>query len=539
MTETNHRKLLAGPYDLAVVGGGINGAGIAYDASRRGKSVVLLEKGDFAHGASSQTSKMLHGGIRYLEQFHFGLVFEALRERYRLLKLAPHLAKTHSFVIPVYEGTRRGPRMIRLGLFLYNVLALGRNVGHARFLSREEVRSRVPELLDNGLVGGGLYYDVVMDDARLCLANAIGVAELATPPGRAAALNYADVSEVRPGTPCTLRVTDRLNGAEHRIYAHQVVRALGPWTEPKHLVPSKGVHLVLPQFPMEEGLLLSHPKDGRVFFLVPWQHRTLIGTTESLHNDSPDNLQVEPEEMRYLLDEVQRLFPNIKIGASDVLGTFAGVRPLAKSRSFFGRRRPGSVSRVHRIVKEENVLSVFGGKYTTYRAVAKQVVDTLFPGTRCSTHRIPIPGGEGGNWQSFADKYGPWSGNIEQAQVERLYSRYGTRALDILKRWQVDSELAQPITAGVSETRAEVVYGIESEFVAYPVDFLARRTTLRLQQDEWQSVYDAVESLIREHAPVVPAGLSAARDRYFAARQWEEHLRAGETRGVDAPDMSR
>ena len=176
------RQILEGPYDLAVVGGGINGCGIAHDACRRGKSVILLEREDFSYGTSSQSSKMLHGGLRYLEQFHFGLVFEALRERRLLLRLAPHLCRPQEFVIPIYEGDRRGPGIIRLGLMLYNLLCLGRNVGRGRLMDRAEVLTRVPELLQDGLVAGGLYYDVVMDDARLCLANVLAAQEAASTP---------------------------------------------------------------------------------------------------------------------------------------------------------------------------------------------------------------------------------------------------------------------------------------------------------------------------------------------------------------------
>ncbi len=517
---------------MAVVGGGINGAAIAHDAARRGKSVVLLEKDDFAQGTSSRSSKMLHGGIRYLEQLHLGLVFEALRERGLQLRLAPHLSRPQSFVIPVYAGARRGPWLIRLGLVLYDVLALGRRIGRSRFMTKEEVLERVPSLLPDGLLGGGLYHDAVMDDARLCLANVIAAAETDPSGVRVVTRNYVEVLRIRPGSPNSLAVRDRVTGEEQSISARHVVRALGPWTEPGQLAPSKGVHLVLPPFPMKDGVLITHSRDGRVFFLIPWEGRTVIGTTETPFSGPLEELRVTREEVAYLLQEVRRLFPRLSLGETDILATFAGVRPLARSSRRFGRKGLGSVSRVHRIVQEGSVLSVFGGKYTTYRRVAREVTDRLFPGTSCATHRQPLPGGEAGSWESYLKRPpGTRAARLAGGELRRLYHRYGTRLEAVLEQADADASLGSPLVDGIAETGAEVVHGILREFVVYPEDFLSRRTTLRYSQGGGRAAYDAVAELIRRYSPALPPDLEEARERYFAALEWEDGLRGARASG--------
>ena len=526
-TSNTRPPLVEGPFDLVVVGGGINGTAIARDAALRGKSVVLVEKDDFAQGTSSRSSKMAHGGIRYLEQLRIGLVYEALRERHYLLKLAPHLVRPQAFVLPVYAGSKRGPRMIRLGLFLYDKLALGRRPGKCRFLSQAEVLQRIPALRADGLLGGGLYFDAVMDDARLVVANVLAAREEArTRPDEVVLRNYTELVSVEPGSPSRVTVRDRLTGQISCVHAHQVVKALGPWTDRERLVPSKGAHIVLPAFPMPDGLLLTHSKDGRVFFLVPWLGRAVIGTTETAFEGSPDGLRVEMDEVAYLLEEVRRLFPGVQVSSRDLLGTFAGIRPLARESGFFRGSSPGAVSRIHKIVEEaEGVLSVFGGKYTTYRAVAKEVVDRAFPGTDCTTHRRPLPGGESGDWSEYQRALEPALQKRPLAEIERLFHRHGSRLKDVIELAGSTPGLDERLSPAHAEMRAEAAYCVLKELVVYPEDFLARRTSLRYTQDGGRSAYDAVEQVIRDHASVVPPDLEAARRRYFEALDWEDKLR--------------
>jgi glycerol-3-phosphate dehydrogenase len=519
--------LLPGPFDLAVIGGGINGAGIARDAALRGKTVVLLERGDFGSGTSSRSSKMVHGGIRYLEQLRLGLVHEALRERSTLIRIAPHLVKPQSFVLPFYEGARRSARTLKLGLRLYDLLALGRRIGKSRGLDRDEVIARVPGIRAEGLAGGGIYHDGIMDDARLVLANILACGEVpGAPPGSVVVRSYAEAASVRPGSPAAILVRDRVTGEESEVLAHRVVRAAGPWTDPSHLVRSKGVHLVLPSFPGRDGLLLTHSKDGRVFFCVPWLGRTVVGTTETPFDGSLDALEVEREEAAYLLEEVRRVLPGLEASGRHILGPFAGVRPLARAAGWFRSGHPGSVSRVHRIVEDAGgVLSVFGGKYTTYRAVAKEVCDRLYPASPCSTARLPLPGGEGGPWSEFRTGADAEIARIGDAEALRLFEIYGARMLEVLRLAAAEPGLAARLSPEHPTTRAEAVYGVLREHVTYPEDFLARRASLRFTPDGGRSAYDAVEEIIRARSSAIPRDLAAARERYFAEIEREDRLR--------------
>lgn len=526
-----------GPFDLAIVGGGINGAAIARDAVLRELSVCLLEKEDFAYGTSSRSSKMLHGGIRYLEQAQLGLVFESLKERALQLRLAPHLSSPQSFVIPAYQGASRGLRWIRAGLFLYDLLAAGRRLGKARALKPKEVIERVPGLRREGLLGGGLYFDAVMDDARLCLLNVLDARDAAGAAGRLEMRNYAEVLGIRPTSPLSLEVHDRILNRTCRILAHRAVRAVGPWTGSDAggrplLVPSKGVHLVLPALgpagQPPHGLLLTHPQDQRPFFVIPWRGKTVVGTTETPFCGSPDRLRVEPKEVEYLLGELKRLLPDSGLSPRQILATFAGVRPLAASRFQFGE--PGKISRKHRIVDSgDGIVTLVGGKYTTYRAIAAEVLNRLFPGTAATTHRRPLPGGEEGGWEKYRLEGGrPWIERFGEPLVERLFNRYGCRLGAVLGMVQEDPTLGEPLAAGYSEIRAEVVYGVLEEEVRYPADFLARRTDLRFEKGNGAAAYQEVERLIQKHAEPLgplPPDLDPARERYLEELRWEDVLR--------------
>jgi glycerol-3-phosphate dehydrogenase len=535
--DSNHRSPLPeGPFDLAVIGGGINGAAIARDAILRGLTVCLLEKGDFAGGTSSRTSKMIHGGIRYLEQLQFGLVFEALRERALLLSLAPHLVRPQSFVIPIYRGARRGPRWIKLGLTLYDALAIGRRIAPARMLGPAEAVAMVPGLRGGDLAAAGVYHDGVMDDARLCLANVLDAREAGG--GRFFFRNHTEVLERRPTAPISLAVRDRITGRESVLLSHRVVKAVGPWTDldgqaEPILIPSKGIHIVLPAIEDlvpgprpsgNQGLLLTHAGDGRVFFVIPWLGRTLVGTTETPWTGDPDQVKVESGEVLYLAEEFRRMFPQARLGPRDILGTFAGVRPLARGGGLF--RDVARASRRHRIADDRHgTLTVVGGKFTTFRAVARDVMDRIRPGTSCGTARRPFPGGEQGPWEGYRDREGrQWIERFGEDTVRTLFERYGSRLGEVLQPALSDPRLAEPIGPGV--IRAEARHAVERESVWYPEDFLERRTTLRYHQGGGREAYPVIEDEIRRFAgSAAPPDLDAARERYFARLEEEDRLR--------------
>jgi glycerol-3-phosphate dehydrogenase len=528
-----------GTYDIAVVGGGINGAAIARDAVLRGKSVALFEKDDFASGTSSSSSKMIHGGIRYLEQLRFGLVYEALRERQRLLRLAPHLVRTRSFLLPVYEGARRGPLLIRLGLRIYDWLTWGRRLGKTRFLGPDELTDAVPGIRTDGLLGGGLYFDAVMDDARLCLANVVGAREEAEAAGISfVARNYSSVVSQTGTDPIQLEIEDSTCGRRQTVRAHRVVRAQGPWSDEELLVRSKGVHLVVPRLPGDHGLLLEHSQDGRVFFVIPWKGLTVIGTTETPHSGSMDRIQVEEDDVAYLLSEVRRALPGRALDRRDILGAFAGVRPLARDTSLLSRWRgggAGAASRKHRVVDDgAGTLTVVGGKFTTYRAVAEDVVDRLFPRTRCKTRERPLPGGEGGSWESCRDSLDPATLELHgDGLLRALWDRHGSRLDRVLRLIDEDPALAEPLPDAGDVLRAEVALAARDEFVIHAEDFLDRRTSLRYSTGDPRELHDTVARVLEAHRPFRVD--DDRRERWLAAREREEQLRQATSSPASPP----
>jgi glycerol-3-phosphate dehydrogenase len=356
MTESSHRGEQGGDktFDVVVVGGGINGASVTRELALRGLKVLLLEKNDFASGTSSASSKLIHGGLRYLEQFRFRLVFESCRERRLLLQNAPHLVKPLEFILPIYIGRGRPAWQIRLGMWVYDSMALFRNIHPHRWLNRAELLKREPALNPQGLVGGAVFYDAQMDDRKLCLA----VIEQAKSLG-AQAFNFTPVTAITENGAVTPK----------GIFSAKVyVTATGPWSDDaKNL--RKGVHIVARKLTQGEAILAQAKRDNRVFFVMPWGDRSLIGTTDTPFRGSPDNVPVEAEDIDYLLSETNLALPGANLTPNDVLSSFAGVRPLAT----------GGDSREERIIQHSaNQVSLVGGKYTTFRAVGEKLAERVW-----------------------------------------------------------------------------------------------------------------------------------------------------------------
>lgn len=371
------------PLDVVVVGGGITGLGIARLAARNGLSVALLERGDLASGASSATSHMLHGGLRYLEHGHFSLVREALHERSAVGRMAPDLVRPTRFLIPFYRGDRRNRWKVRLGLAVYDAFAgRSRLAPHAAVRAAEALRLE-PELNPEGLVGAGLYSDTVMDDARL----AVAVARDAAHHG-ARISTYTEVLGLRPAEDAAVELLarDRLEGAERRLVARTVINATGAWADEMRttllralrpgtadpipiLRPSRGVHLVFPALTRGHGVLLFARADDRPFFVVPFGEHSLVGTTEVEVSSppDPDALQPSVDEIRYLRDELRQALPSP--AALPVIAITAGLRPL-----FASTGGVGTMSREHRVVEDGPIFTVVGGKYTTFRVMARDAL---------------------------------------------------------------------------------------------------------------------------------------------------------------------
>jgi glycerol-3-phosphate dehydrogenase len=373
------------PLDLVVVGGGITGLGVARLAARNGLTVAVLERGDLASGASSASSHMLHGGLRYLEHGRLGLVRESLHERGEVSRLAPGLARPVRFILPLYRGDRRPPWMVSTGLLLYDLLAGPRALSRRASVRAREAIALEPELEPTGLLGAALYSDVVMDDARL----AIAVARDAAAHG-AAIHTWTEVIGARPsGEHVEVMARDTFTGGERRLTARAVVNAAGPWVDevrrrlvcsltpgvpdPAPLMrPSRGVHLVFPPLTNGHGVLLTARADGRVFFIIPLQGQSLVGTTEVevASPPGPEDLRPGLDEIRYLRAELARALP--RPARLPVLAVTGGIRPLLAAGGAVGE-----ASREHRVLADGPIVTVAGGKYTTFRVMARDTLARL------------------------------------------------------------------------------------------------------------------------------------------------------------------
>jgi glycerol-3-phosphate dehydrogenase len=393
-------ELSSKTFDLLIIGGGITGAGIARDATMRGLSVALVDRGDFGSGTSSRSSRLVHGGVRYLEHGHLRLVFEASAERRRLLRIAPQLVHPLAFTWPVYRGQRLPLWKLSAGLTLYDALALFRNVGRHRRLSAREVLDAEPSLSDKHLLGGVRYFDAATDDARLTLANVLDARA-----GGAVVANHVAFTGVEPGRDGVhgARVEDALSGQRAVVSALVLVNAAGPWSDAVQRLEtardvsrvrgSKGAHLAVPRVRVgnNEALTLLHPRDGRVMFTLPSGPHTIIGTTDSFTDVSPDEVRASEADVAYLLEGGNAFFPDARLERADVVAAWAGIRPLLPTRG-----SSVSASREHSIQRTGRTVTVTGGKLTTYRVMASQVVDVVQrmlarPRRRAPTGERPLP----------------------------------------------------------------------------------------------------------------------------------------------------
>lgn len=476
-------------FDLLVIGGGIYGAWIAADAAQRGASVALIEANDWASGTSSASSKLIHGGLRYLEHFEFGLVREALAERRRLAHLAPHLVRPLRFGLPVWRHGRASRLKLAAGLTLYDLLSgFGQPVPRHRRLSRAQLLSEHPQLAADGLLGGFSYGDCQEDDARLALevvaaaqaAGAICVSHL-----RAEQILYD-----RHGRACGAAAVDTLAGVQLEIAAHAVVAAVGPWAPallgdvapPMRRI--RGVHLVLPALPGPRcGFILSTPQDARAFFLLPWYGRSLLGTTET-EVDSAEPGAVTAAEQRYLLEALQARLPGLRWGQAHVIASFAGVRALQPEQA----ASLSGVTREFELAHPRPRLWVpVGGKYTTARRDAQRVVDAVAGDLAlrlapCRSARLPLPGAppaEAPGWHAAAVNQLTALG-VEPPCAEQLAWRYGRRVDAIAALLREQPELSARIHPQLGFIKAEAALALQQEDVHRPEDLWRRRLPLQL-----------------------------------------------------------
>lgn len=510
-------RLAAERFDLLVIGGGITGAGIARDAALRGLRTALVEQQDFAAGTSSRSSRLIHGGVRYLEHGHLHLVFEASRERRILLRMAPHLVRPLAFTWPVYTGARIGRLKLAAGLALYDTLALFRNVARHHRLDVGKVLAAEPGLRRDGLRGGARYFDAATNDARLTLANAIAASEAG-----ACVLTYACVTAMhRDGDRLTgVTARDAFTDQEVVIRARALVNATGPWSDrtrrlvdesaPGTLLGSKGAHIAVPRDRLGNAgaVVMLHPRDGRVLFALPAGKMAIVGTTETPADARPSEVRATAEDVHYLLDAANTYFPGASLAGGDVVAAWAGIRPLAAG---LAGSNAGSASREHAItVGEGGMLSVTGGKLTTYREMAEQVVDRVVAGlpdtepSRCRTAELPLPGGE----QSLATVAAAAAADVgDHAASARLAGAFGTRWKDVWRLGESDGVLREPISVGLPYIGAEFAHGVQREMACTLGDLLIRRTHAAFETaDQALSLAPKVAAIV---APLL--GWDAAR----------------------------
>ena len=456
------------PWDMVVVGGGATGVGVALDAAARGYDVLLLEQADFGKGTSSRSTKLVHGGVRYLEQGNISLVMEALKERGLLRQNAPHLVSDLAFVVPNYEWWEAP--FYGVGLKVYNLLAGRYGFGGSEILSREETLERLPTIKTEGLRGGVVYYDGQFDDARLLINMVATAAEQG-----AALLNYAPVTAFTrdpDGFVDGVVAHDLESGRELRAGARVVINAAGPFCDAVRrlaqpdatplIAPSQGIHLVFDGsfLPAGAAIMVPHTSDGRVMFAIPWHGHTMVGTTDTpIEEASLEPLPLE-EEIEFVLETAGRYLRK-PITRADVLSVFVGVRPLVRSGD---TRNTSTLSRDHTIhIDASGLLTITGGKWTTYRNMAEDCVNqaaTLarLPEMPCPTRNLNIHG-----FHRQAAKFG-------------ALSVYGADALLIQDLMRSDPGLEAPLHPALPHCGAEVVWAARFEMARTVEDVLARRT---------------------------------------------------------------
>ncbi|HXB26253.1 MAG TPA: glycerol-3-phosphate dehydrogenase/oxidase [Gemmatimonadaceae bacterium] len=502
-------QLGAAPFDVLVIGGGITGAGIARDAALRGLKTALVERDDFASGTSSRSSRLVHGGVRYLEHGYLHLVFEASRERRTLLSIAPHLVHPLAFTWPVYAGARVPRWKLGAGLLLYDALALFRNVGTHRQLSVAQVLANEPALRSDGLQGGAQYWDAATDDARLTLANALAAAEAG-----AVVVNHAGVCElVHSGERVVgAIVADAFGSGSTTIRAAVTVNAAGPWSTairrmdrpdaPPAVQGTKGVHLAVPAARVGNhgAVTLLSVVDGRVMFVLPFGALTIIGTTDTQTTATPDAVRASRSDIAYLLESANAAFPAAGLGDSDVVSAWAGIRPLSANVREAGTD-PASLSREHSIdTSAGGVISISGGKLTTYRSMAAEVVDAVERAlgrgvTASATQSLLLPGGALG---ATADTISAAAARVGSHDIaSRLVRAYGDRWPLVWAFAERDRALAQPLVPGLPYIGAEVLYAAEREMACTVSDVLMRRTQIAFEtRDAGRAIAPYVAELL-------------------------------------------
>jgi glycerol-3-phosphate dehydrogenase len=495
-------------YDVVIVGGGMAGAGAARDLALRGLAVALVDKGDFASATTARSSKLIHGGLRYLELFDVGLVRESLAERERLGRLAPHLVKPLPFLVPIYRESSRSLVKVRIGLTLYDWLTPGRQRERYRVLRAVDALSLEPGIRPDDLRGAGYYFDdLLLYPERLCLENVLSACRHG-----ARAFNYAQVEDVRRdahGAPNGVRVRDLLSGSVATLGARIVVNASGPWVDdlralagvaergPHILRRTKGIHCLLPR--LTERAIYHSTTDERMIFVIPWRDFSLVGTTDTDFDGDLDRVHATRDEVSYLLGEVRKAVPDPRVAAAEVLYTYAGVRPL----SFEEGRRASEVSRAHKVVEEAGgrLLSVTGTKLTCFRSLSEQlgdrVVRLLGRGGPARTARLTLDGADEEAGRVEAHTWLDVSADVAASGLPRetletlvaLYGRNYRRVVELAGKVPGGADRLCPANPDIV---AQLHHAVQEEMTVSLQDFLLRRTGIGTSRCQGRDCDEAI-----------------------------------------------
>src|SRR5215207_7720176 len=511
------------PFDVIVIGAGINGAGIARDAAIRGLRVLLLDKEDISSGTTQWATRLIHGGLRYLQHYEFSLVRESLKDREELLRIAPHLAGPLGFLVPIYEYMERGKLMIQLGMIAYDVLSMEKSLQRHHIFDREQTLEREPGLNPDGLKGAAFYYDAQSEYAeRIAVENAISAREHG-----AVVLTYAEVKRliVENGNVVGVEFEDALSGERYTGHAPVTINVAGPWvdrvigemdryggSEERMIGGTKGSHLIVDPFPgaPKTALYVEAREDARPYFIVPWNGRYLIGTTDIRYEGDLDLVVADDEEIDYLISETNHVIPEANLTRDKVLFTYSGVRPLP----YQPEGKEGSVTRSHIIHDHSEkdpriggLISIIGGKLTTYRNLSRETVDEIYKklgrkAPKSRTDEVPLPDGAVRDFEEFAADFKLNSGLAEEL-AERLLKLYGARAPEVLRIAGDDPSLrvplASPSSAETGIIGAEVLYAFRRELAEKLGDVLLRRSMVGMGPKVGLGVDEAAAQVAVRH----------------------------------------
>ncbi|XBP67619.1 glycerol-3-phosphate dehydrogenase [Bacillus velezensis] len=494
-------------YDLFIIGGGITGAGTALDAASRGMKVALSEMQDFAAGTSSRSTKLVHGGLRYLKQFEVKMVAEVGKERAIVYENGPHVTTPEWMLLPFHKGGTFGSFSTSIGLRVYDYLAGVKKSERRSMLSAKETLQKEPLVKKDGLKGGGYYVEYRTDDARLTIEVMKEAVKFGAEP-----VNYSKVKELlyEKGKVVGVLIEDLLSGKEYKVYAKKIVNATGPWVDElrekdhsksgKHLQHTKGVHLVFDQsvFPLKQAVYFDTP-DGRMVFAIPREGKTYVGTTDTVYKQKLEHPRMTVQDRDYVVSSINYMFPELNITADDIESSWAGLRPLIHEEG----KDPSEISRKDEIwTSQSGLITIAGGKLTGYRKMAEHIVDLVrdrlkeeggqdFGGRKTKT--MPISGGHVGgskNFESFVEaktKDGLKIG-LSQETAKQLAIRYGSNVENVFSRIEGLKDEAEKRQIPV-HILAEAAYSIEEEMAATPADFFVRRTGRLFFDIKWVQTY--------------------------------------------------